>query len=206
MCGEKFFIHLQSLQVQAINILQKFNNKEKKEERKESQQERVKAKEKEKRMLHTKAFINFKPRTTTKTKFCSLTLVSSGSSSNLPLPTKPSRRIRKVVCTTQTHLSKEKVNGWIRPTGIGAKEDGLRMTETEKDKRKERLEKDQVKKSSSRRHSSSKEIQEVTKEAIKSRKDRKVTLEMEKVARIITTTRITRKAKEKGSPGGQPTM
>ena len=104
------------------------------------------------------------------------------------------------------HLSKEKVNGWIRPTGIGAKEDGLRMTETEKDKRKERLEKDQVKKSSSRRHSSSKEIQEVTKEAIKSRKDRKVTLEKEKVARIITTTRITRKAKEKGSPGGQPAM
>ena len=207
MCGEKFFIHLQSLQVQAINIPQKFNNnKEKKEERKESQQERVKAKEKEKRMLHTKAFISFKPRTTMKTKSCSLILVSSGSSSNLPLPTKPSRKTRKVVCTTQMHLSKEKVNGWIRPTGIGTKEDGLRMTETEKDKRKERLEKDQVKKSSSRRHSSSKEIQEVTKEVIKSRKDRKVTLEKEKVARIITTARITRKAKEKGSPGGQPTM
>ena len=117
---------------------------------------RVKAKEKEKRMLHTKAFISFKPRTTTKTKSCSLTLVSSGSSSNLPLPTKPSRKTRQVVCTTQMHLSKEKVNGWIRPTGIGAKEDGLRMTETEKDKSKERLEKDQVKKSSSRRHSSSK--------------------------------------------------
>ena len=206
MCGEKFFIHLQSLQVQAINILQKFSNKEKKEERKESHQERVKAKEKEKRMLHTKAFINFKPRTTTKTKSCSLTLVSSGSSSNLPIPTKPSRRTRKVACTTQMHLSKEKVNGWIRPTGIGAKEDGLRMTETEKDKRKERLEKDQVKKSSSRIHSSNKETQEVTKEAIKSRKDRKVILEKEKVARTITTTRITRKAKEKGSPGGQPTM
>ena len=166
----------------------------------------MKAKEKEKRMLHTKAFISFKSRTTTKTKSCSLTLVSSGSSSNLPLPTKPSRKTRKVVCTTQMHLSKEKVNGWIRPTGIGAKEDGLRMTETEKDKRKERLEKDQVKKSSSRRHSSSKEMQEVTKEAIKSRKDRKVALEKEKVARIITTTRITRKAKEKGSPGGQPIM
>ena len=102
--------------------------------------------------------------------------------------------------------SKEKVNGWIRPPGIGAKEDGLRMTETEKDKRKERQEKDQAKKSSSRRHSSSKEIKEVTKEATKSRKDKKVILEKEKVARIITTTRITRKAKAKGSPGGQPTV
>ena len=81
-----------------------------------------------------------------------------------------------------------------------------KMTETEKDKRKERLEKDQVKKSSSRIHSSNKETQEVTKEIIKSRKDRKVILEKEKVARTITTTRITRKAKEKGSPGGQPTM
>ena len=74
------------------------------------------------------------------------------------------------------------------------------------DKRKERQEKDQVKKSSSKRHSSNKETQEVTKEVTKSRKDKKVILEKEKVARIITSTRITRKAKEKGSPGGQPTM
>ena len=62
---------------------------------------------------------------------------------------------RKVACTTQKHLSKEKVNGWIRPTGIVAKEDGLRMTETEKNKKRERQEKDQAKKSSSRIYSSS---------------------------------------------------
>ena len=204
MCEEKFFIHLQNLQVQVINILQKFNNKEKKEERKESQQERVKAKEKEKRIRQTKAFINFKPRITTTMWSCSLTLVSSGSSSSLPTATKPSRMTRKVACTTQKHLSKEKVNGWIRPTGIVAKEDGLRMTETEKDKKKERQEKDQAKKSSSRIYSSSNK--EVTKEATKSRKDKKVILEKEKVARITMTTRITKKAKAKGSPGGQRTM
>ena len=41
-------MYLQNLQVQVTSILQKFNNKEKKEERKESQQERVKATKKEK--------------------------------------------------------------------------------------------------------------------------------------------------------------
>ena len=114
--------------------------------------------------------------------------------------------IRKVACTTQQHLSKEKANGWIRPTGIVAKEDGLRMTKTEKDKRKERQEKDQAKKSSRIQSSSSKETKEVTKEATKSRQDKKVILEKEKVARTTTTTRTTRKEKEKESPGGQLTM
>ena len=114
---------------------------------------------------------------------------------------------KKGGCTTQKHLSKEKANGWIRPTGIVTKEDGLRMTETKKDKRKERQEKDQAKKSSSRIHSSSsKETKKVTKEAAKSRKDKKVILEKEKVARTTTTTRTTRKEKEKESPGGQLTM
>ena len=123
------------------------------------------------------------------------------------IPTKPSKMIRRVACTTQKHPSKEKANGWIRPTGIVTKEDGLRMTRTKKDKRKERQEKEQAKKSSSRIHSSSsKETKEVTKEATKSRKDKEVILEKEKVARTTTTTRTTRKEKEKESPGGQLTM
>ena len=200
-------MYLQNLQVQVASILQKFNNKEKKEERKESQQERVKATKKEKWIRQTKAFINFKPRITTTMSFCSPTLVSFGSSSDLPTPTKPSKMIGKVACTTHKHPSKEKANGWIRPTGIVAKEDGLRMTGTKKDKRKERQEKEQAKKSSSRIHSSSsKETKEVTKEATKKRKDKKAILEKEKVARTTATTRTTRKEKEKESPGEELTM
>ena len=125
-CVERSSSHLQSLQVQAINILLSRKGREGEEDATRKSLYQLQAENyNEDEVLFTDLGIIWKfIKSST-----SYQAVKEDKKGGLYYPNAP---------------IKGKVNGWIRATGIGAKEDGLRMTETEKDKRKERLEKNQA--------------------------------------------------------------